>query len=94
MMPMPSCLRGARARDIHRLAVDANLAGVLLVDARQHFHQRRLAGAVLAHQRVHFAGQQLEPHVVSARTPGKDLLDILDSTRVTCQLSSINFRDQ
>ena len=71
-------LRGSRARDIHRLAVDANLARVLLVHARQHFHQRGLAGAILAHQRVHFASHQLEPAVVERAHARKRFAEILD----------------
>ena len=38
--------------DAHRLAVDADLAGVGLVEAVEDGHQRRLAGAVLADDAV------------------------------------------
>ena len=44
--------RLARATDAHGFAVDADLAGVGLVEAVEDRHQRRLAGAVLADDAV------------------------------------------
>ncbi len=43
-----------------RLAFEENFAGVGLVYASKHFHQRRLARAVLSDQRVNFAASQIE----------------------------------
>ena len=43
-----------------RLAFEENFAAVGLVNARKHFHQRRLACAVLSDQRVNFAASQIE----------------------------------
>ena len=45
----------AHAGEADWLAVDADRAFILGVDARQDFHQRRLAGAVFAHQRMDLA---------------------------------------
>ena len=45
--------RFARVRDGDRFAVDRDLAGVGMVDARDDLDQRRLAGAVVADDRVH-----------------------------------------
>ena len=47
-------------RDGHRLAVHEDLAGVRVVDAREHVHQCGLAAAVLAQQRQHLAVVDLQ----------------------------------
>lgn len=54
----PELERVARARDVHGLAADANLAAVFPIGAAENLHQRRLPGAVLAEQHVHFAAVQ------------------------------------
>ena len=67
---------GDRVGDLDRLAVDQDLAaGVGLVGAREHLHQRALAGPVLAHQRQHLAAPGLELHVVERFDAGKGLGD-------------------
>ena len=53
-----------RAPDRRRLAGEADLAGVGLVDARQDFDQRRFAGAVLAEQRMDLAATDVEIDVI------------------------------
>jgi hypothetical protein len=68
-------LRRARLGDLHRAAVDPDLAAVLLIDAGEDLHQRRFARAVLAHQRMHFAGAQVEAAVVEREHAGKALAD-------------------
>ena len=52
--------RLARRADAHRLAVDADFAGVGLVEAVEDRHQRRLAGAVFADDAVDDAALDLE----------------------------------
>ena len=57
MTRMPrSAARRPRAGDVHRLAVEANLAGVPAIGAAENLHQRGLAGAVLAEEHVDVAG--------------------------------------
>ena len=53
-----------RAGERDRLAADADLAGVRLVDAGEDLHQRRLAGAVLADQRGHLARIERQADIV------------------------------
>ena len=68
-------LRGARAGQRHWLAVDEDLAGIRLVDPRQHLHQGRLAGAVFAHQRMDLAGAQVETRAAQRMDARKVLFD-------------------
>jgi len=69
-------LGSERPVDGHGLAVNADLAaGVGLIGAGQHLHQRGLAGAVLAHQGVYLARIDGELHVGERPDPGKGLGD-------------------
>ena len=66
---MPRPLGVLDAREVDRLAVEQDLAGVGRVDAGQDLHQRRFAGAVLADD-----GQHLARHARAAtrrRAPGR-----------------------
>ncbi|MCY1229314.1 hypothetical protein D9M72_416770 [compost metagenome] len=47
-------------RELHRLAVEQDLARGRLLEAGQYLDERGFAGAVLAHQRVDLALAQLE----------------------------------
>ena len=67
--------RVARRVEVHRLAVEEDLALVRPVEARQDVGERRLAGAVLAEQRVHLARGRLEVHVLVGDDAGKPLRD-------------------
>ena len=64
-----------RAADVHRLAIEADLAGILAVGAAENFHQRRLAGAVLAEQHVDVAGVERQVDVVERDDAGERLAD-------------------
>ena len=55
-------LRVLPAQEALRLAFDADLAFIGLVDAGEHFDQGGFARAVLAHQRVDFTGIQPQSH--------------------------------
>ena len=68
-------LRGRRAVDLDRLAVQKNLAGVAVQRAGHDLDQRRLAGTVLAEQRMHFAGVQAEIDAFQRAHAGKPLDD-------------------
>ena len=68
---------GARVGHLDLLALDLDGAGVLLVDAGEDLHQRRLAGTVLADQRVDLSGAQLEPGVLQRLHAGEGLVDAL-----------------
>ena len=67
--------RFARTADAHRLAVDADLAGVGLVEAIEDRHQRRLAGPVLADDAVNDALGDLEVHVLVGVNGPETLID-------------------
>ena len=70
IMLMPrSCAAGVGDLDFPPLVDDA--PGVLVIDAGEDLHQRRLAGAVLADQGVDFAGAQLEPALAERVDAGK-----------------------
>ena len=56
--------RVARRAETHVTAFNTQRAGIRLVQAGQHAHQRRLAGAVLAQQRVNLTGQRGEADIV------------------------------
>ena len=56
----PEFLRAGRRGDLHRLAVQDDLATVGAQDAVDDVHQRRFPGAVLAGDGVHLAAAQLE----------------------------------
>jgi hypothetical protein len=43
---------GERRREFHRFALQANFAGVRLIDPGDDLHQRRFAGAIFTHQGV------------------------------------------
>ena len=49
-----------RAFDVHRFAVEQDLAAVFAVDPGQDFHQRGFARAVFTHECVHLAGLQVK----------------------------------
>ena len=65
--PGPSMVTGG--------AVEADLAGVGLVDAGKDLHQRGLAGAVLADERDDLAARDLEVHLVESEDAGKTFGD-------------------
>ena len=71
---MPSA-RVARAADLHRPAVDPNVAGVLAVCAAEDLHQRRLPGAVFAEQHVDVARLQRQVDAVERDDAGERLAD-------------------
>ena len=56
-----------------RPAVEQDLAGVGLVDARQDLDQGRLAGAVLAEQRMDLAATDVEVDVIERQRRGEAL---------------------
>ncbi len=56
-----------------RLAIEEEFAGGQLVDAGQHFHQRRLAGAVLADDGVDLACAEREVDVLDRRNAAECL---------------------
>ena len=58
------------------LIVQIDLAGVRLMHAGDHLHQRGLARAVLAQQRVHFAGTQVQVDTAQRVDAGETLADI------------------
>ena len=60
------------------LAVQADGAGVGLVEAGDDLDQRRLAGAVLAEQRMHLAGADVEADPVQRAHAGKRLGDLVE----------------
>ena len=63
MTRMPAACASAGERNATARAVHGDAAGVRLVHALDHAHQRRFAGAVLAHQGQHLAGPDVERHV-------------------------------
>ena len=52
------CMRVLRAADLHRPALQANLAAGQRIDTGQDLDQRGLAGPVAAQQAVHFAAEK------------------------------------
>ena len=64
-----------RIMDLHRLAVDADLAGIALICAGQDLDEGRLAGAVLAGERHHLAGVEGQVHVVEGLDAAEPLAD-------------------
>ena len=74
-MPMPARDRVRRRADRDRLAVDADLAGIRLVEAVEDRHQRRLAGAVLADDAVDRAALDREVHVLVGVNLAEALVD-------------------
>ena len=81
--------RLARTADAHRLAVDADLAGVGLVEAVDDVHQRRLAGAVLADDAVDDAARDDEIDVRLACTAPKRLSMPISSMAGTALAASV-----
>ncbi len=73
-MPMPAAIAAWLSGMRDRLAVDADLAAVGLVEAVEDRHQRRLAGAVLADDAVDGAAPDREVDVALAWTAPKLLL--------------------
>jgi hypothetical protein len=65
--------RHRRTVDLHRPAVDADLARVAAEGAGQQLDQRRFAGPVLAQQRMHFAGMEGEVDAAQRQHAGKAL---------------------
>ena len=61
---MPAAMASRGPADLHRLAVDEDLALVRLEQAVEDVHQGRLAGAVLAEQGVDLAGLDGQVDVV------------------------------
>ncbi len=56
--------RRLAVKDLHRLALDADLAAIGLVEAVEDRHQRRLAGAILADDAVDRALLYLKRNVL------------------------------
>ena len=67
--------RLARRGDAHRLAVDANFAGVGLVEAVEDRHQRRFAGAVFADDAMNDAALDAQIDVVVGVNRAESLID-------------------
>ncbi len=67
--------RVARAADLHRLAMDDDLARVLAIRAAEDLHQRRLPGAVLAEEHVHVAGLERQVDAVERDDARERLAD-------------------
>src|SRR2546423_12621747 len=61
--------------DPNRLAIDADLALVRVVEAVEDVHQRRLAGPVLAEQGVYLAPAHVEIDAVVCDHPGEPFRD-------------------
>ncbi len=59
------------------LAMHFDRAGIRLVDAREHLHQRRLPRAVLTDERVHLSGSQLELRILQCLDAWEMLVDPL-----------------
>ena len=75
-MPIPAWIASRAEREGDRLAVDADLAGVRLVEAVEDVHQGRLAGAVLAEEGVNLAALHLEGDAVVRDHAGELLADV------------------
>ena len=75
MSAIPSAVAPGPPPYGNRRAVDQHLAGVGLLDAADHPHQRGLAGAVLAQQRDDFARVHLEAHAAERMHAGEPLVD-------------------
>ena len=84
-MPMPTAMASLGVLDRHRLAADADLAAVGLVEAVEDRHQRRLAGAVLADDAVDRAALDLQVDVALAWTAPK-LLSMPISSIAACAI--------
>ena len=69
--PDPGLDRVARRVEVHRLAVEPDLALVRPVQADEDVRERALAGAVLAEERVHLAGRGLEVDAVVREDAGE-----------------------
>ena len=72
---MPARIASAGERIALRLAVNADLAGIGLVEAVQDRHQRRLAGAVLADDAVDRAALDGKVHVAVGVDGAEALVD-------------------
>jgi hypothetical protein len=64
-----------RRAENERAALEADRAGVGLVDAAHDLHQRRLAGTVFAAQRVDLPRADIEIHAIERPDTGKRLGD-------------------
>ena len=74
----PEILRSPRRCDFDRHAFDADVAGILPIDAGEDLHQGGLSRAVLAHQGMNFAGEQFEARFLQRLHTGKRLVEIGD----------------
>ena len=74
-MPMPWLIASRDERILHRLAVDADLAGVGLVEAVENRHQRRFSGPVLADDAVDDAALDDEIDVIVGVNRAEALVD-------------------
>ena len=68
-------------------AVDADLAGIRVIEAIQHLHQGRFAGAVFAQQGMNFARLYIEVNLVGSQHTGKALDDAGHFQRVNAGVS-------
>src|SRR5438309_891967 len=64
-------LRGPRGRDFDLSALVDHPAGILPVDARQHFHQCGLPGPVLSHKGMHLARQDIQTGILDGEHAGE-----------------------
>ena len=71
----PRVERVAWRMELHRPAVEEDLAGVRPVQAGEDVRERALAGPVLAQQRMHLAGGGREVHLVVRKHSRKALDD-------------------
>ena len=74
----PEFLRPRRRGDLHRLAVQDDLAAVGAQDAVDDVHQRGFPGAVLAGDGVHLAAAQLEVDAAQRLDRAERLADVGD----------------
>ena len=80
----PGLQRVGGRLDLHRPAVDANLAAVLSVKAVKNLHQGGFAGAVLAQERMHLACFDIKIDMVA----GQDARETLDDAAHFQQLDA------
>jgi hypothetical protein len=69
---------GAGRGELHRLALDQDLAGRRLVNARQHLDQGGLAGAVVPQQGMHLAAVGFERDVGQRDDAAEALAEVAD----------------
>jgi len=63
---------------VYSLIIQINLAGIRLMHACDHFHQRRFASAIFPQQRMDFTGRSSKCTLRKAWTPAKLLLTFVN----------------